>query len=409
MKLRKETIMEQILTEFERTTEEIYTLDRFKTKLTSGKQLIIKYGVDVTAPFLHIGHAVNLWMMRRLQELGHKVVFLIGDFTTKIGDPTGRMETRPSLTDEEINKNSQEFINQISHVLITNDSKVFEIKRNSEWFSKMKLSEFISLLSMITHSKLIARDMFQKRIEEQKEIYMHELIYPILQGYDSLMLNSDLTIVGSDQLFNEMMGCFLQEKFGQEPQVIITTKITPGLDGKNKQSKSLGNYIALIDTPKDKFGKVMTLPDELIIEWMKVYTTIPMEDIKKHEFDMKNQRLNPKDAKLMLAYAIVERYHGKQIAENEKNWFINTFSKKDFPQDALVVELPLGQYSFVEFLKYIQPDKSKSKLRDLIRQGAVELNSNKIFDYNYKVDIYKNVNLYVRIGKKDFYIVKDKK
>ncbi|RLG10085.1 tyrosine--tRNA ligase [Candidatus Pacearchaeota archaeon] len=395
-----EDIVEKIISEFARTTEEIYTLEEFRKKLKSGKKLVIKYGVDVTAPFLHIGHAVNLWMMRKLQEYGHKVVFLIGDFTTRIGDPTGRDETRPIIPEEEIEKNAQEFIKQVSMVLITDDPEVFEIRRNSEWFSKMPLDKFISLLSMVTHARLISRDMFQRRIKDGKEIYMHEIIYPILQGYDSYMLKSDLTIVGSDQLFNEMMGRFFQEKFGQEPQVIITTKITPGLDGKHKQSKSLGNYVALADTPRDKFGKIMTLPDELIIQWMEVYTEIPMEKIKEIENKMKNGLLNPRDAKLELAYAIVERYHGKEVAEREKEWFIKTFSKKEIPTDVPSVEVEKGEYTLLEIVKKCEPNKSNSEIRRLILQGGVKIFDKKIT--NPKEIISVKDEIILKIGKKKF-------
>ncbi|MDP7552581.1 MAG: tyrosine--tRNA ligase, partial [Nitrospinaceae bacterium] len=235
----------KLLESFARTSEEIFSLNEFEELLKSGKQIRIKYGVDVTSPFLHIGHAVNLWMMRELQELGHKVIFLIGDFTTQIGDPTGRSDTRPIILREEIEKNAEEFIRQAKMVLRFDDPNLLEVRKNSEWFSEYSLSDFLKLLAMVTHARLISRDMFQRRIEKQEDIYMHEMIYPILQGYDSYVLESDLTIIGSDQLFNEMLGRFYQQKLGQKPQVIITTKITPGIDGKAKQSKSLDNYIGL--------------------------------------------------------------------------------------------------------------------------------------------------------------------
>lgn len=397
------TKVDKIISDFERTTDEIFSLEELREKLKTKRQLIIKYGVDVTAPFLHLGHAVNLWMMRRLQEEGHKVVFLIGDFTTRIGDPTGRSDTRPIIPEEEIEKNAQEFIKQVSKILITDNPEVFEIKRNSEWFSKMSTSEFISLLSMVTHSRLISRDMFQKRIEEGKEIYMHELIYPILQGYDSVMLKSDLTIVGTDQLFNEIMGRFFQEKFGQEPQVIITTKITPGLDGKFKQSKSLGNYVAITDSPRDKFGKIMSLPDNLIIQWMEVYTTIPLDKIKEYEQKMNNGEINPRDVKLELAKAIVERYHGKEIAQKEKEWFIKTFSKKEFPNDTPVVTIPKGKYTLLEILKSIKPENSNSELRRLISQGGVKVNGKKITDFKHTVYYKEGERFNLKLGKKEFY------
>ena len=201
----------KLLESFARTSEEIFSLNEFEELLKSGKQIRIKYGVDVTSPFLHIGHAVNLWMMRELQELGHKVIFLIGDFTTQIGDPTGRSDTRPIIPREEIEKNAEEFIRQAKMVLHFDDPNLLEIRKNSEWFSEYSLADFLKLLAMVTHARLISRDMFQRRIEKQEDIYMHEMIYPILQGYDSYVLESDLTIIGSDQLFNEMLGRFYQQ------------------------------------------------------------------------------------------------------------------------------------------------------------------------------------------------------
>ena len=395
--------IEILISEFSRTIEEIFSLEEFKEKLKRKKQLIIKYGVDVTAPFLHLGHAVNLWMMRRLQEEGHKVIFLIGDFTTRIGDPTAHLATRVVIPEEEIEKNAQEFIKQVSEILITENPNVFVIKRNSEWFSKMSAGEFISLLSMVTHSRLISRDMFQKRKEEGKEIYMHELIYPILQGYDSVMLKSDLTIVGSDQLFNEMMGRFFQEKFGQEPQCIITTKITPGLDGKFKQSKSLGNYVAITDSPRDKFGKIMSLPDNLIIQWMEVYTTIALDKIEEYKVKMRKGEINPRDIKLELAKAIVERYHRKEIAEKEKKWFLETFSKRRFPQDSQVITVPKGRYTLLDILKIIKPESSNSELRRLILQGGVRINERKITNFKDTVYCKEGEELDLKLGKKEFY------
>src|SRR5690606_34551494 len=247
--------IDHILAHFERTSDQFFSKDEFRAKLRSRRKLRIKYGVDVTAPTLHIGHAVNLWLMRYLQTMGHKVVFLIGDFTTRIGDPDGRLDTRPVIPREEIEKNAEAFIAQAKMVLRFDDPELIEIRRNSEWLDKLAMQDFMNLLSMVTHARLLSRDMFQARIEAEKDIYMHEILYPVLQGYDSVAVESDLTIIGSDQLFNEMMGRFFQERMGQKPQTIITTKITPGIDAKAKQSKSLGNYIGLAHTPRDKFGR----------------------------------------------------------------------------------------------------------------------------------------------------------
>jgi tyrosyl-tRNA synthetase len=358
-----------------RTVESYFSLNELKEKLKKGKPLNIKYGVDVTAPFLHIGHAVNLWTMRYFQECGHKVIFLIGDFTTRIGDPTGKSKLRKVIPIEEIKENAKEFIKQVGRVLLT-ENQVFEVRYNGSWYDKMELSRFFSLCSMITHSRLIQRDMFQKRIKEKQEIFIHEMLYPILQGYDSVELESDLTIVGTDQLFNELVGRVYQEKFDQEPQVVMTTKITPGTDGVEKQSKSLGNYIALEDTPKDKFGKIMSLPDFLIVPYLEVYTLVPLKEIETLKKEMEKGK-NPMEAKKILAASLVERYHGKKVAEGERIWFEKAFSKREIPED--IPEIKIGKkLDFMGVLKVCMPEESKSSIVRLLKQEAVRLNGEKV-------------------------------
>ena len=394
--------VDNIIKIFQRTSSDFFSLEDFREMLKSGKQLKVKYGVDVTAPFLHLGHAVNLWMMRTLQDYGHKVQFLIGDFTTRIGDPTGKSDTRPIIPQEIIERNGLEFIKQVSSILITDDPDLFEIRRNSEWFEKMDVNELLKILSLVTHGRLISRDMFQKRIEENKEIYMHELLYPILQGYDSFILNSDLTIVGSDQLFNEMMGKFYQEKFGQEPQVIITTKITPGLDGKHKQSKSLNNYISLNENAKEMFGKVMSMPDSQVIQWMEVYTNLEISEIDQYSRNLANG-VNPRDIKLILAQALVMKYHDRNIADEELNWFLKTFSEKDFPKDCETVILKSGQYSIHEIMQSYDGSSSKSEHRRLIKQGAVKVDGVKVQDIDYKLPVTSASEIFFKIGKKTYF------
>lgn len=367
-----------ILSTFARTTEDIFSLEECKKLLNSGRQLRIKYGVDVTAPYLHIGHAVNLWMMRLLQDHGHKVVFLIGDFTTQIGDPTGRNQARPVIPKEEIERNTQEFIEQAKMVLRFDNPELLEVRRNSEWFGKMPMGEFLKLLSMVTHSRLISRDMFQRRLADHDEIYMHEMVYPILQGYDSFMLKSDLTIIGSDQLFNEMMGRFYQERFGQTPQVLITTKITPGLDGFAKQSKSLDNYIGLGHSPRDKFGRTMRLPDNLIHMYFEVYTSIPLSDIKNLADLVQS---DPFEAKKQLATEIVRRYHGDQVARGEREWFDRTFSQRQTPTDIPDIVVNSAATSALDIVqKFFGEKKSKGEIRRLFQQGGVSRNNIKITD-----------------------------
>ena len=392
-----------ILEIIRRNIEECISLTQLEKKLSSKKQLLIKYGVDVTAPFLHLGHAVNLWMMRTFQEYGHKVIFLIGDFTTKIGDPTGRDTQRKLLSDEEMKLNAQEFIRQVSLVLLT-DPEVFSIRRNSEWYDKMALSEFIELTSMVTHAKLIQRDMFQKRIENHREIFMHEMLYPLLQGYDSVMLKSDLTIVGSDQLFNELMGRFYQERFGQEPQIVITSRITPGIDGREKQSKSIGNYIALIDSPREKFGKIMSIPDALIIPYLEVYTDVPEEQIQKCR-DALSQNFNPMDIKKFTANKVVARYHGEALAHEEQSWFENTFSKQKIPEDALFFLSVRSGQSLFDTLHEKLPEYSKTALRQLVVGGGIRINGNKV-DLTTIITYTPHAGDIIKVGKRKWFQIK---
>ena len=399
---------ERLISDIARLVDDVVSLEELKTMLDSGKKLTIKYGVDCTAPFLHLGHAVNLWVMRRFQEDGHKVIFLIGNFTSRIGDPTGRSTTRKMLSDKEIEEAANEFIKQVKTVLITDNPEVFEIRKNAEWFGNMPLSEFINLCTTVTHSKLIARDMFKKRIQDNSEIYLNEMLYPILQGYDSVMLDSDLTVVGSDQLFNEMMGRFFQEKFGQTKQIVMTTKITKGLWGEEKQSKSIGNFVALTDTSKDKFGKIMTLADDRIVEWMKVYTDIPLEEIESIRVKLERDEINPRDAKMKLAHSIVTRYHGSQTADAEMHQFIETFSKKAFPIDAPKIEVTSERINIIELIGMCCTSISKSQIRRLIQQGAVLLNDDKIIDP--QVEVILEMNNTLKVGKRNFFkvVVKNK-
>ena len=398
---------DRLLSDISRLVDDVVSLEELRALLATGKKLTIKYGVDCTAPFLHLGHAVNLWVMRRFQEDGHKVVFLIGNFTSRIGDPTGRKGTRKTLSTDEIEKAAQEFIKQVSSVLITDDRDVFEIRRNGEWFEKMPLSDFLGLCSATTYSRLISRDMFQKRIMDGNEIHMNEMLYPILQGYDSVMLDSDLTVVGSDQLFNEMMGRFFQERFGQNKQIVMTTKITRGLWGEEKQSKSIGNFVALSDSSKDKFGKIMQLSDDRIIEWMNVYTDISLDEIKEISDRLDAGTLNPRDAKIKLAHAVVQKYHGIEIADREQSDFIATFSNREFPSDAPVICINQDFISIVELVSICCPLLSKSKIRGLICQNAVVVNNQKVNDIYASISLENENKL--KIGKRNFFKVVKRK
>lgn len=378
------TSADDILRPMLRTIDAIVDEQALRAKLESGRQLRIKYGVDLTAPDLHLGHAVNLWLMRHLQDHGHRVVFLLGDLTTRVGDPTGKSETRPVLTAEQIEQNAQAFLDQVSIVLDTAPD-VFEVRRNSEWFDRMPVAELLSLFSMTTHAQLMARDMFRERVAQGREIALHELTYPVLQGYDSFAMQSDLTIVGSDQLFNEMMGRQFQQRLGASPQSLITTVITPGLDGGPKQSKSLGNYIALTDSATDKFGKAMSLPDELVGVWASAYTTLPDEVVSALADDAAREGRIARDAKLTLAAAIVERYHGTDAADRERAAFLDVFAHGAVPDELETVGIRHPASSALTLLEQVRPDLSRSALRRLISQDAVRIDGVPVTDPEQEV------------------------
>ncbi|TDX03738.1 tyrosine--tRNA ligase [Kribbella sp. VKM Ac-2566] len=381
--------MNAVIDRLRRTTDLIVGEDDLRERLESGRPLRIKYGVDCTAPDLHLGHAVNLWMMRQLQDLGHRVVFLLGDLTTRVGDPTGRSETRPILTPAQIDANAASFLEQVSLVLRT-DPDVFEVRRNSEWYDAMPVAELLSLFAQVTQAQLMSRDMFRERVAAGREIAVHELVYPVLQGYDSFAMQSDLTIVGSDQLFNEQLGRHFQQRLGAPPQVVITTTITPGIDGRAKQSKSLDNYIGLTDSPRDKFGKVMSIPDSLVEMYARVYTELPLDTVAALA-----DATGPaaRDAKLRLAAAVVTRYHGAGIAKTELDAFRHTFSERSEPDEMPEVVVTGEVATAFDLLRAARPNDSKSELRRLLRQGAVTINGVRTDDPTAAIDLGAGVVL----------------
>ncbi|MDR6972033.1 tyrosine--tRNA ligase [Leifsonia shinshuensis] len=377
---------DEILEPMWRTIDSIVDEEALRRRLDAGERLRIKYGVDLTAPDLHLGHAVNLWLMRHLQDQGHTVVFLLGDLTTQVGDPTGKNETRPVLSPDAIEANAQAFLDQVSIVLDT-DPAVFEVRRNSEWFGRMPISELLGLFSMTTHAQLMARDMFRERIAAGREIALHELAYPVLQGYDSFAMRSDVTIVGSDQLFNEMMGRQYQQRLGMRPQSIITTVITPGLDGGPKQSMSLGNYVALTDTPADKFGKIMSLSDDLAGVWASAYTSLDDRELARIREDVKAGGEVARDAKLTIAGAVVERYHGTAAAAREREAFLNVFSGRADPKDIRDVTISDRALTALDLLEAVRPDLSRSARRRLLAQNAVRVDGRLLGDPNEQVTV----------------------
>ncbi|TCC45145.1 tyrosine--tRNA ligase [Kribbella capetownensis] len=379
-----------VIDRLRRTTDSIVGEADLRERLAAGRPLRIKYGVDCTAPDLHLGHAVNLWMMRQLQDLGHQVVFLLGDLTTRVGDPTGRSETRPVLTPEEIDANATSFLEQVSLVLRT-DPAVFEVRRNSEWYDGMQVAELLGLFAQVTHAQLIARDMFRERVAAGREIAVHELVYPVLQGYDSFAMQSDLTIVGTDQLFNEQLGRHFQQRLGAPPQVVITTTITPGLDGRAKQSKSLNNYVGLTDPPREKFGKLMSIPDDLVEPYARVYTELPLDTVAAVGAAAAHGGPQARDAKLRLAAAVVTRNHGAGTAKAELESFRRTFSDRNQPEDIPEIVVDRTVRTALDLLRAVRPGDSNSELRRLIRQGAVTIDGTRADDPTETVDLGNGV------------------
>ena len=383
---------------FTRGVADIITKEGLKKLLQDKRQLRVKHGIDATSPYLHIGHAANLWKLRALQEAGHKAVIILGDFTTHIGDPTGRLKSRPQLGEEQIERNVSSIKTQIEGILL-NKPAVCEVRRNSEWLGEMSVKDFLQVLSLVTHARLIERDMFQERINKGEEVLISELIYPVLQGYDSVAVKSDLTIIGSDQIFNEHLGRFFQEKFKQSPQVIVALELLPGLDGKKKMSKSEQNFIGLLDSPKDKFGKAMKVLDDLIVSYMRSYTDISLEKIADLQKKLE-QGLNPKEAKLFLAEQLVARYHGKKIAKKEKDGFESVFSKKELPEDMETRDLAGENHQILDLLIKLKLAPSRSEAKRLVLQRAVEVGGKTITDPTKSVKL--KPSLIVKVGKRRF-------
>jgi tyrosyl-tRNA synthetase len=366
-----------------RGVEEIIPEKGLEKKLNKNKPLIIKAGFDPTAPDLHLGHTVLINKLKQFQDLGHQVVFLIGDFTGMIGDPSGVSETRPILTVEQLKKNSETYQEQIFKIL---DKKKTKIEFNSSWFKRMTSAELINLSSKMTVARMLERDDFSKRYKGNKPISIHEFIYPLVQGYDSFELKSDVELGGTDQKFNLLVGRDIQKSFGMEEQIIMTLPILEGTDGVKKMSKSLDNYIGLQERPNDMFGKIMSISDDLMWRYFNLLsfkTSIEIKEIKKKT----EQGLNPMEAKKMLAAEIVTRFHGEEKALLAEKEFTNRFSKGNDPAEIKLIKLSMkaSSISIVDLLSNDELGdqklcKSKSEARRMIAQGAVKIDGNKISD-----------------------------
>jgi tyrosyl-tRNA synthetase len=365
--------------------------------------LRIKLGLDPTAPDLHIGHTVVIHKLREFQVLGHAVIFLIGDFTGMIGDPTGRSETRKPLTEEQILQNAETYKRQIFKIL---DPQKMIIDYNSRWGKTLGSEGIIKLAAQYTVARMLERDDFHKRFSEGRPISIHEFLYPLLQGYDSVALKADVELGGTDQKFNLLVGRELQREAGQEPQVIMTLPILEGLDGAQKMSKSLGNYIGIDEPPQTVFGKAMSIPDTLIVRYLELATAVPRDEIASIADGLQLGTTNPRDAKVRLAKALVAQYHSAQAADEAARWFSETFGARTFPEDAPQFSPPAdaldadGRVWIVRLLTLSGAAPSGSEARRLIRQGGVELDGEPVRDEEARLSLAQERRL--QVGKRRF-------
>lgn len=381
-----------------RGTTEIISEDELRRKLAKGRPLRVKLGVDPTARDVTLGWAVVLRKLRDFQRLGHQAVLVIGDFTAMIGDPSGKSKTRKQLSPEEIAVNVEAVKKQFSKIL---DIEKTEIRPNSEWLSPMRFEDVLRLCGKTTVARIMERDDFTKRWEAHQPIAMHELMYPLLQGTDSVALEADIELGGNDQKFNNLMGRQLQEASGQEAQCVVLSPLLVGTDGTEKMSQSLGNYVSIIDSPNDMFGKTMSIPDELIANWFELCTDLPLAEIAS----LLESGKNPRDAKVRLAKEIVALYHSAQAADEAERYFVETFSKRSAVTDAPDAAIPadLGDpVPVAALITGLGLAKSNSAARDLMKAGAVSLGDEKVTDPITKLGRSELIGKILRVGKHQF-------
>ena len=394
--------MKEALKLINRGTDEILTESDLKKKLDSGKQLVIKAGFDPTAPDLHLGHTVLLNKLRHFQDLGHRVVFLIGDFTGRIGDPSGTNKTRPTLDAKDLEKNAKTYEKQVFKIL---KKDLTDVRFNSEWCEKLGADGLIRLAAKYNVARMLERDDFSKRFSENKSIAIHEFLYPLVQGYDSVALKADVELGGTDQKFNLLVGRELQRDYDQEPQVVITVPILEGLDGVKKMSKSLNNYVAIDEEPDEMFGKIMSISDDLMWRWFELLSFMSEEDINSLKKEMQDGK-NPRDIKFILAEEIVDRFHKDGDGQKCKESFLNRFQKGQTPENVDLVKVNIDGESIllVNLLKETNMIASVSEGNRLIKQGGIKVNSEKVNDP--KLEISANSENLYQVGKRRFLKIK---
>ena len=390
--------MEDNLNLIKRGIDELLNEAELISKLKTKKQLLIKAGFDPTAPDLHLGHTVLINKLRHFQQLGHKVVFLIGDFTAMIGDPTGKNRTRPPLDLSDIEKNSKTYTKQVFKIL---DPSLTEVRFNSEWCKKLGADGIIKLASQYNLARMLERDDFSKRYKSNQSIAIHEFLYPLIQAYDSIALEADVELGGTDQKFNLLVGRELQRTYAQEPQVVITVPILEGLDGTNKMSKSLENYVGIDEPPDEMFGKIMSISDDLMWRWFDLLSFKSSREIELLKVEQANG-MNPRDIKISLAKELIARFHDDQAADQAEKNFIDQFQKKNIPEQIEELTLSWREESILlpNLLKEASMTKSTSEAMRMIKQGAVRIDEEKVIDPKHS--IIKGSTAIYQVGKRKF-------
>ena len=371
---------------------------KLENSATTGRPLRVKLGLDPTAPDIHLGHTVVIRKLRAFQELGHMVIFLIGDFTGMIGDPSGKNITRPPLSREQITANAETYKSQMYKLL---DPEKTEVRFNGEWMDKFTAADFVKLAAKTTVRQILERDDFEKRMTDEKPISLHELLYPLVQGYDSVALESDVELGGTDQKFNLLMGRNLQREFDQDPQVIMTTPLLEGLDGVNKMSKSLDNYIGIDEMPDQMFGKVMSISDDLMWSYYELLTDTSIDDINAMKFRCESGAENPRNLKVELAKSIIADFHSAQAGEKAEEEFNRRFVNKEVPDEVQETSVLAGKYPLAQLLADLGLAASKKEAKRLIEQGGVRINGEKATAAATEIEI-QAYGVLIQVGKLKF-------
>ena len=390
--------MKENLNLIKRGIDELISEEELLAKLKSKKSLIVKAGFDPTAPDLHLGHTVLINKLRHFQQLGHQIIFLIGDFTGMIGDPSGKNKTRPALDEAEIKENAKSYKKQVFKIL---DPKLTDVRFNSEWSNMLGAEGIIKLASQYNLARMLERDDFHKRYKSNQTIALHEFLYPLIQANDSIALKADIELGGTDQKFNLLVGRELQRAYGQEPQVVITVPILEGLDGKNKMSKSLDNYVGIDELPSEMFGKIMSISDELMWRWFELLSFKSIDEINALKAEQANGK-NPRDIKIDLAKELIARFHDDQSANLAESNFINQFQKKNIPDDIEELSFTISESSIplVNLLKDCGMTSSTSEAMRMIKQGAVRIDEEKITDIKHVIS--SGTSAIYQVGKRKF-------